>query len=71
MVCYSTAATNGGYPNNPVLAGNSLNPYSPGDSGDTGENRKDQAGTSSAAFTLNSAASRRPLKSLKTHLCKS
>ena len=57
-----TAATNGGYPNNPVLAGNILNPYSPEDSVDTGENGKDQAGTSSAAIQrLNSAAIQRRL----------
>ena len=44
-----------GCPNNPILAGNILTSYPPEDSVDTGESGRDQAGTSSAAFSASTA----------------
>ncbi len=44
-----------GCPSTPVLAGNDLNTYSKKDYADTSENGKDQAGTSSAAFSASTA----------------
>jgi hypothetical protein len=45
----------GGFLNSPILADNNLNSYPAKDSADTGENEKDQAGTSSAAFSASTA----------------
>jgi hypothetical protein len=41
----------GGHQDNPDLAGNVINPYTTEDSGDTGENKRDRAGTSSTALS--------------------